>query len=331
MIDRHERGRPWLSAPPDDCTVLSIAVAADSVWVATDAGLWRRCGDVWRLIDCASRDPSRCRDRARWCGRDPGGMLLVAGLAGGVFYSVDGGEHWYSAWVDEIASSVTCFAVSPCFAIDRVVLAGTEQDGVLRSTDGGRRWRLANFGLTGYTILSLAAPLRWGRREEVFATTDEGMYVRRMAGAPGSRRTRVSRRVVQALGVSPQFAVDRTLYVGSEGSRAVSIDRRGRSWQLLSAEVRNVNCSVVAPDDPAAMVMRHGDGAILRSADGGVHWECGWQGPMAVLALAEQRVSLRRALQGWVACVARPRAHLGASSARWRANAAPFAIGRNAY
>jgi photosystem II stability/assembly factor-like uncharacterized protein len=287
MIDRDERGGPRPSAPPDDCTVLSIAVAPGGVWAATDAGLWRQSRAGWRRLAAPPEAPIVAAIVRAGAADDPGGALLLAGLAGGIQYSVDGGEHWSGAWVDEVASSVTCFAVSPRFAIDRVVLAGTERDGVLRSANGGRRWRLANFGLTGYTILALAAPLCWGRREEIFVTTDEGNYRSPNAGRAWQRADAGFETVAQALALSPQFVVDRTLYAGSEGQGLYRSTDAGRSWHLWSSEIRNVNCLWIAPDDPRLLVAGSGDGAILRSADGGIHWECGWHGTDAVLALAE--------------------------------------------
>ena len=286
MIDRDERGGPRPSAPPDDCTVLSITAAQDGVWLATDAGLWRRSGGVWRQLTPPPANPVVAAIVRAGAADDPNGALLVAGLAGGVQYAPNGGEHWSGAWIDEVASSVTCFAVSPRFAIDRVVLAGTERDGVLRSADGGRRWRLANFGLTGYTILALAAPLCWGRREEVFVATDEGIYRSPNAGRAWQRADAGFETVAQALALSPQLVVDRTLYAGSEGPGLYRSTDAGRSWQLWSSGVGNVNCLWVAADDPQLIVSGSGDGAILRSGDGGIHWECGWQGTDAVLALA---------------------------------------------
>jgi photosystem II stability/assembly factor-like uncharacterized protein len=285
MIDRDERGGLGPSAPPDDCTVLSIAVAEDSVWVAADAGLWRRSKAGWQPLAAPPDAPIVAAIARAGAADDTGGTLLLASMASGALYSPDGGEHWYRAWVDEVASSMTCFAVSPHFALDRVVLAGTERDGVLRSADGGRRWRLANFGLTGYTILALATPLRWGRREEVFITTDEGIYRSPNAGRAWQRADAGFETVAQALALSPQFVVDRTLYAGSEEQGLYRSTDAGRSWHLWSSEISNVNCLWVAPDDPQFIVSGSGDGVILRSADGGIHWECGWQGTDAVLAL----------------------------------------------
>jgi photosystem II stability/assembly factor-like uncharacterized protein len=286
MIDRDERGGPGSSAPPDDCTVLSIAAAEGSVWVATDAGLWQRCSEGWRQRPAPPAAPVVSVIAHTVAAGDPGGALLAAGVLGGIQYSVDGGERWYGAWIDEVPSSATCFAVSPRFALDRAVLAGTESDGVLRSTDGGRRWQLANFGLTGYTILAIAAAPEWGRREEVFAATDEGIYRSPNGGRAWQTADAGFDAVAQALALSPQFAVDRTLYAGSEDQGLYRSTDAGRSWQLWSPELRNVNCLWLAPDDPQLLVAGNGDGAILRSIDGGAHWECGWQGADAVLTLA---------------------------------------------
>jgi len=283
MIDPDELG----SAPPRDCTVLSIAVVEGSIWAATDAGLWQRCEDRWRQRPAPPATPVVSVIARAGAAGDPGGALLAAGLAGGIQYSADGGERWYGAWVDEVTSSVTCFAPSPRFALDRVVLAGTEADGVLRSTDGGRRWRLANFGLTGYTILAIAVAPEWGRREEVFAATDEGIYHSPNGGRAWQRADMGFEAVAQALALSPRFAVDRTLYAGGEEDGLYRSTDAGRSWHLWSPELRNANCLWLAPDDPQLLVAGSGDGAILRSADGGVGWECGWRGTDAVLVLAE--------------------------------------------
>jgi photosystem II stability/assembly factor-like uncharacterized protein len=308
MTERDERG-PGPSTPPDNCTVLSIAVAEDSVWVATDAGLWRRCGGAWRQLNAPPATPVVAAIMRAGAADDSGGALLLAGLAGGVQYAANGGENWSGAWVDEVASSVTCFTTSPRFAIDRVVLAGTERDGVLRSADGGRRWRLANFGLTGYTILALAAPLRWGRREEIFAATDEGIYRSPNAGRAWQRADAGFEAVAQTLALSPQFAIDRTLYAGSDEAGLYRSTDAGRSWHLASVEVRNVNCLWIAADDPQLLVAGSGDGAILRSVDGGARWECGWNGTDAVLALAESSGILYAGLYQGGLLVSRDRGH----------------------
>jgi photosystem II stability/assembly factor-like uncharacterized protein len=290
MSDRDERGSASTFAPPRDCTVLSLAVADGALWAATDAGLWRGCGGIWQRWDTPPAT-SIVSALAR-AGDEADGLMLAAGMIGGVQYSVDRGAHWYEAWVDEVTSGVTCFAVSPRFAVDRVVLAGTEQDGVLRSIDGGRHWRLANFGLTGYTILAIAAPLEWGRREEVFAITEEGIYSSPNGGRAWQRADAGFVGAAQALVFSPWFAADRTLYLGCEGAGLYRSLDAGRSWHLRAAELRNVNSLWISPDDPQFLIAGTGDGAIMRSTDGGAHWECSWDGSDAVLALAEHQNTL---------------------------------------
>src|SRR5689334_20699584 len=250
MIDRDGHSGLGLPVLPEDCTVLSVAAAGDRVWAATDAGLWQRCGASWRPVTVPLAAPIVSAIVRAGTADDPGSALLVAGLAGGLLCSADDGEHWYAAWVDEIASSVSCFAISPRFAVDRVVLAGTERDGILRSTDGGRHWRLANFGLAGYTILALATPLSWGRREAVFAATDEGIYRSPNAGRAWQRANEGPEAVTQTLAVSPQFALDRTLYAGGEETGLYRSIDSGRSWQLWSTGIRDVNCLWLAPDNP---------------------------------------------------------------------------------
>ena len=320
------------SAPPDTCTVLCIGEAEGQVWVATDTGLWHGHGNEWRRL-AAPGDPQivsvvTCAGASE----DSGAVVLAAGLGGGVLYSPDAGAHWFGSVVDDVASSVTCFAVSPRFAQDRVVLAGTEGDGVLRSTDGGRRWRLANFGLTGYAVLAIAAPSAWRRREEVFLATDESVY-RSPNGGRAWQQTGVGLEavVVQALATSPQFAVDQMLYAGSEGGGLYRSVDAGRSWQLRSLDLAGINCIWVAPDDPALIVIGTSDGAILRSADGGACWERVWFGADGVLALGGDKRFLYAGLFRAGMLVSLDCGRTWRRASELGGPVAPFAVGRNAY
>lgn len=208
-----------------------------------------------------------------------------------VQYSTNCGETWHGSWLDEIIGGVTCFTASPSIATDWVVIAGTEHDGLLRSADGGRRWRLENFGLSGYTVLALATAPDWRSRENVFAATDEGIY-RSSNGGRAWQRAQGCETGAQALAVSPQFAVDQTLYAGSEEQGLYRSTDAGRTWQPRSVEVAGINGLWIAPHDPLLLVAGTANGLLLRSADGGASWECGWSGADAVLALAGSGISL---------------------------------------
>jgi len=106
-----------------------------------------------------------------------GGFRLVGGRSlRRTGPDMDGGTSWALAWIDQVSELITCFAVSPRYGRDLTLLAGTAGAGILRSSGGGRRWQLSNFGLEEFTILALATAGDWSRRQVVFAGTADGVY-----------------------------------------------------------------------------------------------------------------------------------------------------------
>lgn len=90
--------------------------------------------------------------------------------------SADGGQTWGRCYTEQVEALVISLAASPNFRRDRVLLAGTDGAGILRSIDGGRHWQLSNFGLRDYEIFDLAAAPVWERYEYAFAVSEGGLY-----------------------------------------------------------------------------------------------------------------------------------------------------------
>ncbi|HEY1296724.1 MAG TPA: hypothetical protein VGJ60_26905, partial [Chloroflexota bacterium] len=84
-------------------------------------------------------------------GRDGTGF---AATASGVYRTRNGARSWREVDLGtEVA--VQCVAVSPRFAEDHLVLAGTESDGLFRSEDGGVQWEPVA-GVSGRSVTALA-------------------------------------------------------------------------------------------------------------------------------------------------------------------------------
>lgn len=167
------------------------------------------------------------------------GRILVATTAPGIARAVEG--HAGSWSVERLLPDVrvTCLVrPSPETA---VLLAGTRDDGVLRSDDLGRTWR--PHGLAGVMVRSLAA-----------STADPGtVYV----------------------GTKPA-----ALFVTRDGGATWSElegFRRARRWHWRSpAEPPDFRAQVlglaVSPTDPDVLLAGIEAGAVVRSADGGRTW-----------------------------------------------------------
>jgi photosystem II stability/assembly factor-like uncharacterized protein len=260
------------------------------LWAVTSAGLFRKEDQAWLPIQgnlpflrVAAFKPIRK-------------LHFAGGVAGGIAYSLDGSNTWHEAWVNQVQSPVACFAVSPNYSKDHVLLAGTLGEGILRTTDGGRHWQLENFGLQGFNIFALAAvaveqtfrELRYVR-DYVYAGTDDGVYVSPNGGRawkPASKET--SGQVILSVTISPDFQEDRTLFVGSEMGDLFRSQNGGENWERLDLGKMSpgaINCMVCLAD--GTLLLGTSDAGILGSVDRGESWEQHLKGVPPVLALEE--------------------------------------------
>jgi photosystem II stability/assembly factor-like uncharacterized protein len=151
-------------APTTFDPAIAIATSPAGVsFIARESGLFRSMdGILWSPVPGVSAASlAFVGDRA-----------LLAGVAGGVLRSADGGESWQSIPFGSPPPLVTALS-----AAGDHVLAGSFEDGVFRSTDGGLTWRTANIGLLDYNVLALAQ-----RGETAYAGTGSGLFRSRTAG-----------------------------------------------------------------------------------------------------------------------------------------------------
>lgn len=106
------------------------------------------------------------------------GPLVVAGVVGGTLISRDGGESWRGIALPPPAPIVSTIVS----AADGVVLAGTFEDGILRSADGGMTWSPANAGLLDHCVLTLAESPGFTMDRTLLAGTASGLAISRNAG-----------------------------------------------------------------------------------------------------------------------------------------------------
>ena len=95
------------------------------------------------------------------------GQLVYAGTSSGLFISTDAGATWEPT---ELTGSVRTLVCDPGHPAD--IFAGTYNNGVCASTDGGTTWTEMNDGLTCNKVLSLA--LRTGTENTIYAGTEGG-------------------------------------------------------------------------------------------------------------------------------------------------------------
>ncbi len=258
-------------------TIFSLATdSTRQLWLASRAGLFSQVDDgSWMPVaqgqPLAGLNAIFCVEKT----------LFAGGGQGQIVYSTDGGQQWYRGRVPETGEAVTtCFAAGPNFAKTGQILAGTDGAGIWRSTDGGRSWQAANFGLEDFSVIALATPPAWERREVAFAATEYGFYRSPNGGRAWKKSdTGLEGVSVQVITVSPNFVRDRTVLVGTENQGIFKSTNGGKTWQNWGPGLTDgpppINGLWLHPEfaEKPDCVAGTGDGQIFYSADGGASWQ----------------------------------------------------------
>ena len=270
-------GHGWIdlqAVRPGGTVSGGVAAAGGHAWLVTEAGLLRGDGTDWFPPPV---NPSLFSVQAVAVG----GETVLVGGEGGIAYSLDAGASWYRSASDGTFDSVTCLVTSPSWQRDGVALAGTNGTGIVRSTDGGRSWQTSSFGLEHLTILSLATAPSWMNREIVFAATVDGCY----RSASGGRAWKSidlgpSAGSAQGIAISPAFAEDGTVLVGTDSGEVFRSLDGGESWRPLTDGINalvgrppiNSLWFCADPRHPGVCLVATADGTIVRSDDAGATW-----------------------------------------------------------
>ena len=215
--------------------------------------------------------------------------VVYAGTPQGVYLSRDGASNWTAASAGLPENrGIKHLAASPSFASDGIVIAALS-GGLYRSGDGGSGWSNVNNGFQGdspaashvvfspdfaadNTVFATVTERKTGSFrtvEEVYRSTDGGITWTQLYEA----RAGVSREATMA--ISPEFALDGTLYASSSEGLIRSRDR-GSSWELLDERLNSqqVLALLISPDfgSDRTIFANTGSLGIFRSADGGESW-----------------------------------------------------------
>ena len=142
---------------------------------------------------------------------------IFAGVQGGVLRSTDGGSTWRSTIFPAPMPTVISIVVSPDFAVDSTLFAGTAEDGILVSLDGGLSWEAWNFGLLDMNILCLAISPGFSQDETLFAGTTTGLFMSTNGGRAWREVDLLTDfPAILSLAISPDFHSSGLIYAGSE-------------------------------------------------------------------------------------------------------------------
>ena len=222
---------------------------------------------------------------------DPGkgreGEILFLGTHEGAFYvSFNGGIQAHQKFTWQNSGPITVIATSPDFHEDAIVMAGTSQKGIWKSTDSGETFEESNNGITDRQMVDIAFVPENGGDFLVYATTwNEAVFYSADKGASWQllpQNLTTSKQANSAAYHSPHFRhiqasgnfrSNHTVFVGGFDGLFVS-HAAGRTWKQLET----LPLSLIKGLDTYAMAGRssiaittYGGGAYI-SQDAGHTW-----------------------------------------------------------
>jgi photosystem II stability/assembly factor-like uncharacterized protein len=202
--------------------------------------------------------------------------LVFAGTNGGVLRSQDGGKTWEVAILRTPSPLVSALAISPNFATDRTLFAGTMEDGVFRSSDQGTEWVFWNFGLYDPNILCLVVSPDYQTDKVLFAGTENAIF-RSQNSAHSWKETDfpIDRGPILSLAISPDFTRDGTLFAGTDGYGLFCSKDRGKTWQHVPGldVTGSINALLISPEYPGkAEILVLAEEQLFISRDDGLTW-----------------------------------------------------------
>jgi photosystem II stability/assembly factor-like uncharacterized protein len=252
--------------------ISSMALNPDKshLFVGTEQGLFvsQDAGQTWQdaLASLALKEPVVittivCIPQE---GKAP---LIVAGTMGGFLRSEDGGQTWQFVSAGTPAPLISALAA----ADTAKMVAGTSEDGVLVSQDGGLSWVRWNFGLLDWHIFSLVSVRGPDGKITILSGVESGLF----SSVNGGRAWREvdfpeDAGAVLALGVA-QDAEEAPIFAGTEQGALFRSQDRGYSWERIAEGVFDAEISGLIVSGVSVLVA---SGEYLRiSHDRGDTWK----------------------------------------------------------
>jgi photosystem II stability/assembly factor-like uncharacterized protein len=197
------------------------------------------------------------------------GIVFAGTNEDGVLVSNDRGKNWVSWNFGLLDLNILCLAISPDFATDETLFAGTES-GLFSSTNGGRAWKEVALPIGFDAILSLAISLRFAQDNTLFVGTENnGLLISRDRGKSWQPLTEtISAAPVNQILLSPA-APTREIFILHGGEPLVSIDS-GKSWKAWKSKLlggRDVTALLAANSPWGIILVGCEDGRVLSVYD----------------------------------------------------------------
>jgi Secretion system C-terminal sorting domain len=191
------------------------------------------------------------------------GENLYAATSGGVFVSPDNGRSWNSIGLN--ASVINTIAVN-----NSILYAGTDNSGVLESSDNGTTWTAMNDGFSPAWMSQFIYAFAFSD-SIVYVGTSWGVFLSTNNGGMWNK-TALMDTSIFSLAVFPAGTGNSNVYAGTSVGAFRSTDE-GSTWTPLSLAKTEVwSFALISNDSGSASLFAASDSGVYLSSDNGEHW-----------------------------------------------------------
>ncbi len=174
------------------------------------------------------------------------GRVFLGTRRGGLLYSDDSGEAFSTIWNAD-NGWISSLALSPEFSNDTTMASSVRRKGFFVSQDAGKTWVQSNKGLSekaatysglGSSIIVFSPD--FAETQKIYFGSADGVYVSRNGGEQWNRLVLTETPEVEhikALALSPNFLIDKTIFVSVKGLGLFKSDTAGESFFEVAPEL----------------------------------------------------------------------------------------------
>jgi len=205
-------------------------------------------------------------------------QTVFAAVEGNVLRSTDGGDTWAYAELAEPAPLVSTLGISLKFSEDGLLLAGTLDDGIIRSTNRSTTWHRWNFGLLDPHIYAL----NFAPDGSILAGVESGIFRSTNGG-------RAWREVDFPMDLAPVISLgttDNVIFAGTEENGLYISDDGGDDWRPLAPDrIQGAVIQILVDGSDILAILEDG---IYFSGNRGKSWEArkGFEAEYAISSVA---------------------------------------------
>lgn len=257
----------------NDDSVYALAASSHALYAARTSGLYRShdVGKTWVDSLAVLQHPQPFTVTAVAIH----GETVFAGVKGAVLCSNDSGETWTIVGLSSPPPHVVALAISPNFAEDGTVAAGTTDDGVFLSTDCGASWIAWNFGLLDTHVFALAFSPSYKSDRTLIAGTESGIFISKNGGRGWNEVDfPIAAAPVISVALSPTYSRDGVIFAGSEASGLYISHDKGITWKLTISDLISGGVNAISStQNPSQEIWLLLEDKVVFSSDNGKSWK----------------------------------------------------------